>query len=112
VHGASTRSGPQFDRPRRVFRRMSMRGISMRRRLRLVAVLLTVGLVVAACGSDRDDDSASEATTPGSTDGSTTTAPAAEEEMFGDLPSPCGEGDASSASDRGVTADTITIDYD
>lgn len=83
----------------------------MRRRLRLVAVLLTVGLVVAACGSDRDDDSASEATTPGSTDGSTTTAPAAEEEMFGDLPSPCGEGDASSASDRGVTADTITIGY-
>lgn len=84
----------------------------MRRRLRLVAVLVAVGLVVAACGSDRDDDSASSTTGPGSSDGTTTTAPPEEEgEMFGDLPSPCGPGDAKTASDRGVTEDTITIGY-
>jgi ABC-type branched-subunit amino acid transport system substrate-binding protein len=82
----------------------------MRTRLRWLAVFAAIGLVVAACGSDRgDDDDASPTTTaaPGGDTATTVEEPAGE--MFGDLPSPCGEGDASSASFRGVTADTIKI---
>ena len=53
-------------------------------------------LSLAGCGSDRDDADEAAPTHDRGTDGSdTTTAPAVE--MFGDLESPCGEGDAIGA---------------
>ena len=69
-------------------------------------------------GSDASDaTAATEATNaPDTTEASatteaetTTTEPAGE--MFGDLPSPCGAGDASGATDKGVTDTSITIGY-
>jgi len=86
-------------------------GNSMRkRRLRWLAALTALGLLVAACGSDRNDDGGNASDTTVAPDGSATTA-APEKVMFGDLESPCGEGDASAASAQGVTADQITIGY-
>jgi len=78
--------------------------------------LLTVGLLAAACGSDRGADE----TTPSNT-GTTAAAPGAtgsgasgsgsSGEKFGDLASPCGKGDAKGATDKGVTDTAITIGY-
>jgi ABC-type branched-subunit amino acid transport system substrate-binding protein len=74
----------------------------------LVALLALVG--AASCGSDRDssDDDASPTTVAVGTE-TTTTVPAVE--MFGDLESPCGEGDGAGATAKGVTDDQITIGY-
>ncbi len=80
-------------------------------RIRLAATLVALTLAVAACGSRVDDEvtqvgdgqAASEGgsqTTGGGGNGGA--APAASE-------SPCGPGDASGATDVGVTDDTITI---
>jgi ABC-type branched-subunit amino acid transport system substrate-binding protein len=73
--------------------------------------LVIVGLTAASCGSDRDDDDGASPTTAAGqqTDSTATTAPPVE--MFGDLVSPCGEGDASGATDRGITDGSITIGY-
>lgn len=64
-------------------------------------------LVATACSSGgRGDDSSppsDETTGAASTELPTDT--------FGDLESPCGEGDASGATDQGVTDDSITIGY-
>ena len=71
----------------------------------LAVGLLAVAAVLAGCSSGRsssspDDTSAgSETTTPES---ATT---------FGDLASPCGPGDATGASDTGVTDSSIAIGY-
>lgn len=74
-------------------------------RTRLGVLLLVVGLVAAACGS-RTSDQATVAAPGGG----------GEEAGAGDTPpeestleSPCGEGDASGATDVGVTDDSITI---
>jgi ABC-type branched-subunit amino acid transport system substrate-binding protein len=82
-----------------------------KRRLRWLAAFTALGLLVAACGSDRDDDESSDTTTaPDDTNGTETTeAPSAV--TFGDLESPCGEGDASGATAQGVTDTDITIGY-
>jgi ABC-type branched-subunit amino acid transport system substrate-binding protein len=83
-------------------------GTSMKSRwARIFAVLTLVALVAAACGSDRDDDEA------GGTDDTTedTSGGGGEDATFGDLDSPCGEGDGGAASDTGVTADSIKIGY-
>jgi ABC-type branched-subunit amino acid transport system substrate-binding protein len=72
---------------------------------KLVCTLLLGAVVSAGCSSsDRgDDDSAS---------GATTTAPASTSaKTFGDLPSPCGKGDAKGATEQGVTDTAITIGY-
>jgi ABC-type branched-subunit amino acid transport system substrate-binding protein len=83
-----------------------LRGYHVLRRswLRLLCVLLLGSLVAAACGSDRSDGA--------SDDGSTeTTAAPSGSQSFGDLESPCGEGDAKGATAQGVTDSAITIGY-
>jgi ABC-type branched-subunit amino acid transport system substrate-binding protein len=78
------------------------------RRTRWLALLALAALTVAACGGERDDaDSSTTAPTAGGD--TTTTAP--RDDMFGNLPSPCGEGDASGATATGVTDDKIVIGY-
>ena len=93
--------------------------------MRFTAALLALGLVAAACGSDREDEEGATDTTAAATettaaegdggaDGETTETTAASEaegETFGDLAWPCGPGDATgnTASDVGITEDTILI---
>jgi ABC-type branched-subunit amino acid transport system substrate-binding protein len=94
------------------------------------AFLVCAALLAGACGTRADEDEAEQAQQnqlgddgtdpPAGTDGTTPgSEPAALNDplfptnadgqvMFGDIPSPCGEGDASSASDQGV-GDTIKI---
>ena len=76
--------------------------------LRLVCAVLVAALLAAACGGDRDDD-------PSATDDTSTTEPEGDDgegtDGFGDLESPCGEGDAAGATEQGVTDDAITIGY-
>ena len=68
--------------------------------LRLLSVLLLAALIGTACGSDREDDSATD--TGGDTE---TTEPAkADTIQFGDLESPCGDGDGGAAGEQGVAA--------
>jgi ABC-type branched-subunit amino acid transport system substrate-binding protein len=77
-----------------------------RRWIRAVALLALVAAVAAGCGSDRKDETGDSGSSS-----STTAANASTAKTFGDLESPCGDGDASAASDSGVTADAITIGY-
>ncbi|WP_460794218.1 ABC transporter substrate-binding protein [Nocardioides pacificus] len=74
------------------------------RSAKVAAVAMALALAASACGSDRSDEDAG---------GSSNTAPAADikEGFFGDLESPCGDGDASGSTDQGVTDDAITIGY-
>ncbi|CAN5719000.1 hypothetical protein BH10ACT1_BH10ACT1_05960 [soil metagenome] len=73
------------------------------------ACLLSLGLLAAACGGDHGS---SDSTAPTAAPGATTTAPSAPKgDTFGDLASPCGEGDAKGATATGVTDDSITIGY-
>jgi ABC-type branched-subunit amino acid transport system substrate-binding protein len=76
---------------------------------RLLAGLAALSVLAAACGSDRGDDPTAGA----GGDGSETTAPPEDNgsDSFGTLASPCGEGDASGATDQGVTGDQIIIGY-
>jgi ABC-type branched-subunit amino acid transport system substrate-binding protein len=73
---------------------------------RAIALLVLLVLLVTACGSDRDD---AAGTDDRSTD--TTEVASGPDTSFGDLESPCGDGDAAAASDSGVTADAIAIGY-
>jgi ABC-type branched-subunit amino acid transport system substrate-binding protein len=73
-------------------------------------LLVVLALLGAACSSDREDDEVSA----GSEEATEETAADDGEGgdvAFGDLPSPCGEGDASGATDQGVTDDAIKIGY-
>jgi ABC-type branched-subunit amino acid transport system substrate-binding protein len=80
-------------------------------RWRLVAVLLALGLLAAACGGGRSDSDDAE----GDDGSSDTTEVGTTTDGFGDLASPCGpaaEGTTNSATgDQGVTADSVTIGY-
>ncbi len=71
---------------------------------RLGVVAAAVVLVAGACSSDRSDED------PDGGDG-TTAAAELPSDTFGDLESPCGEGDASGATEQGVTDDSIAIGY-
>jgi ABC-type branched-subunit amino acid transport system substrate-binding protein len=68
-----------------------------------VATALTLTMLVG-CGSDRSGDDVSGAPDAEGTDTATVT-------TFGDLETPCGEGDAKGATDQGVTDTEITIGY-
>ncbi len=74
---------------------------------RVGAVAASMLLLAPACSSDR------EGSDPGEGGGGETTAAAADlpTDTFGDLESPCGEGDAKGSTDQGVTDDSITIGY-
>jgi ABC-type branched-subunit amino acid transport system substrate-binding protein len=61
-------------------------------------------------GTDAGTETTESADTTASTEEETTTTEPAGE-TFGDLPSPCGAGDASGATDKGVTDTDITIGY-
>jgi ABC-type branched-subunit amino acid transport system substrate-binding protein len=80
--------------------------VARRRFARCGAGLAAVVLTAVACsgGGRGSNPSASSSTAPGSSTQATTT-------KFGDLPSPCGKGNATGATDRGVTNSTITIGY-
>jgi ABC-type branched-subunit amino acid transport system substrate-binding protein len=73
--------------------------------VRTLALGVALVLVAAACGgSDRGDEQAGGEPTG-------TEAPASAAGTFGDLASPCGPGDATGATDQGVTDTSITIGY-
>ena len=81
----------------------------MSRLLRILAALLALSLLAAACGSDREEDDATDTTEADDDGGDGGSDEAA---MFGDLESPCGEGDGGPAvADEHVAADSITIGY-
>ncbi|MCZ7531427.1 MAG: ABC transporter substrate-binding protein [Acidimicrobiia bacterium] len=72
-------------------------------RTRVGALVVVVGLLAAACGSRTDDQAVvAQGGVPDSTD-------QAGEPSESTIESPCGEGDASGATDIGVTDDSITI---
>ena len=77
-------------------------------RLRCLAAVLVLALAAAACGGGRSDGGAGG---DGSSDTSATDQPTAE--TFGDLASPCGpaDGESNSATEQGVTADSVSIGY-
>ncbi len=81
-------------------------------RRRLVAVVMALGLLAAACGSGRSSTSGDG---EGGTDTTGATTATTSGASFGTLPSPCGpaEGGAANAAtgDQGVTADSVTIGY-
>jgi ABC-type branched-subunit amino acid transport system substrate-binding protein len=78
--------------------------------LRLVCVLLLAALVGAACGSDREDDPNAGADT-GTEEGSGSEQASGEPASFGDLESPCGDGEGGEAGEQGVGDGAITIGY-
>ncbi len=63
-----------------------------------------MALFATACGSSGRSESPTDTSSSGGGEGESAT-------MFGDLPSPCGEGDASGATQLGVTDTSITIGY-
>jgi ABC-type branched-subunit amino acid transport system substrate-binding protein len=75
----------------------------------LPALLLVLALLGAACGSDRESDADADADADGTS--TTEASEATASGNFGTLESPCGEGDASGATDQGVTDDAIEIAY-
>ncbi len=83
-----------------------MRNLRSARAAGLGIAALTLVLTAGACGSDRDSEDAGSTGDTGDNGSSQSSATA-----FGDLESPCGEGDASGATDQGVTDDSITIGY-
>ena len=70
--------------------------------LRGGAVALGLAMVVSACGSSERGGDAS---------GGDKTDSNAAAGTFGDMDSPCGDGDAKGATDQGVNDDSITIGY-
>lgn len=71
----------------------------------LTVVLCALSLVAAACGASGTEDATDDESTP------TTEAPTGDGGvmMFGDLESPCGEGDASVAEGEGPATDTLQL---
>ena len=82
----------------------AMRQGIRRRGYRLGVVAAALVLVAGACSSDRSSED------PSGDDGSTAAADLPTD-TFGDLESPCGDGEAAGATDQGVTDDSIAIGY-
>ena len=80
-------------------------GGSMLSKRQILALLAVLSILAMGCRSGEDaDDPESDG------DGETTTTQVSTDgETFGDLESPCGDGDASGATDQGVTDDAISI---
>lgn len=103
----STRAGSGHDEGSiRVSRTRSHRP---ERRLRartvtFIGAIAVVALVAVSCGGSRSADP--DAGVP-----DTTSAPQEAAATFGDLPTPCGPGDASGTTDQGVSDTSITIGY-
>lgn len=72
---------------------------------RLGVVAAALVLVAGACSSSRSDED------PGGGDSSTGASADLPTDTFGDIESPCGAGDASGATEQGVTDDSIAIGY-
>jgi ABC-type branched-subunit amino acid transport system substrate-binding protein len=70
----------------------------------VIALLAVLSLVATACGSGRSSSS-------NTGDSSSATTTAATGNTFGDLASPCGPGEATGATQLGVTDTTITIGF-
>ena len=82
-----------------------------RTRTGLVAAATAVLLVATtACGASRGD-SGGGPSVPAGTNGASSGATSSTTATFGTLQSPCGKGDASGATDQGVTDSAITIGY-
>ena len=88
----------------------------MRRRRGTLAVALAALLLISACGTRVEggsdagvDTAASSSGDPSAASGDAGSEPTSDEGMVGTLPTPCGEGDASGATDQGVTDDAIAI---
>jgi ABC-type branched-subunit amino acid transport system substrate-binding protein len=77
------------------------------RRRRVAAFGLAIALVAAGCGN-RSDDAGDDNGTDATAVSQTTTA-ASQGDRFGTLEVPCGAGDATGSTDKGVTDSTITI---
>jgi len=75
--------------------------MTLHKTLQAGAFALSVALLATGCGSSRAEDSSPTEQGSG--------APVAA--VFGDAPSPCGDGDASGATDQGVTDTSIAIGY-
>jgi hypothetical protein len=81
--------------------------------VRVLGVATVAALAAGACSSSRGSSSSSATTaapaTTSAAGATTTAAPAAN--MFGTLPSPCGPGTATGATEQGVTNTSIRIGY-
>jgi ABC-type branched-subunit amino acid transport system substrate-binding protein len=86
---------------------MSTRQSRSRQRAHVVTAVVLVTIIVAACSSNHG--SAAPSSSAASSGSSTTAAPPAAK--FGTLASPCGTGNATGATDKGVTDTSITIGY-
>jgi ABC-type branched-subunit amino acid transport system substrate-binding protein len=85
----------------------------VQRSIPLIGALVALLVTASACSStSRGGSSAGPGSTgPVSSATSSTTAPASTTTKFGTLDSPCGPGDASGATDQGVTDTAIRIGY-
>ena len=77
--------------------------------VRLWGVAAVAALVAGACSSSRGSSSTTTAAPTATTAAAGATTTAAPGVMFGTLPSPCGKGTASGATDRGITDTAIRI---
>jgi hypothetical protein len=77
---------------------------------RIVVVMAVLALAAAACSSDRGEDNADLATSD--SDASSASSAPADENAFGTLPSPCGEGEPGAAPTGGEEGDTQGITDD
>jgi ABC-type branched-subunit amino acid transport system substrate-binding protein len=79
--------------------------------LRCISALAVMAFVAGACSSNRSDEPTATGGGDESGGSQTTAANNGGATKFGDLDSPCGKGDATGATDQGVTNRQIVIGY-